>query len=49
MKKDPEIARESGISGVPAFVFNDETLVSGAQPAESFLRVLEKIWQDEKH
>lgn len=43
VKKDLQIARENGISGVPAFVFNDTYLVSGAQPAETLLAVLEKV------
>lgn len=46
VRKDLAIARESGISGVPAFVFADKYLVSGAQPADVFLRVLEKVWSD---
>ena len=42
VKKDLQIARENGISGVPAFVFAEKYLVSGAQPADTLLRVLEK-------
>ncbi|PSR52736.1 DsbA family oxidoreductase [Adhaeribacter arboris] len=36
-------AQQVGISGVPAFIMNDQYLVSGAQPAETFLRVFEQI------
>ena len=43
VKKDLQIARENGISGVPAFVFGEKYLVSGAQPADTLLRVLEKV------
>src|SRR5699024_11289538 len=40
-------AREIGVKGVPFFVFNDKYAVSGAQPTEVFLDVLEKVWIDE--
>lgn len=36
-------AQQVGISGVPAFIINDQYLISGAQPAETFLRVFEQI------
>ncbi len=32
-------AQQAGIKGVPAFIFNDKYLVSGAQPADTFLAV----------
>jgi predicted DsbA family dithiol-disulfide isomerase len=31
-----------GISGVPFFVFNDESAISGAQPVETFISVLQE-------
>ncbi|MES2388297.1 MAG: DsbA family oxidoreductase, partial [Bacteroidota bacterium] len=40
-------ARELGISGVPFFVFNRKYAVSGAQPAEVFLQVLQKLDEEE--
>jgi protein disulfide-isomerase len=41
-------AQEIGVNGVPFFVFNRKYAVSGAQPAESFVQVLNKSfgeWQ----
>ena len=40
-------ARESGISGVPAFVINDQFLISGAQDTETFVRLLSRIQERE--
>lgn len=36
-------AQQAGISGVPAFIFNDKFLVSGAQPAETFVKVFKQV------
>ncbi|MBD1395707.1 DsbA family oxidoreductase [Pontibacter sp. JH31] len=36
-------AQSAGITGVPAFVINDKFLVSGAQPAETFLNVFQQV------
>lgn len=36
-------AQQSGISGVPAFIFNDQYLVSGAQPAETLKNVFSQL------
>lgn len=36
-------AQQSGISGVPAFIFNDKYLVSGAQPAETLKNVFSQL------
>lgn len=36
-------AQAAGITGVPAFVINDKFLVSGAQPAETFLNVFQQV------
>ncbi len=36
-------ARESGITAVPTYVFNDRWAVPGAQDPETFVRVLEKM------
>lgn len=35
--------QRAGISGVPAFIFNDKYLVSGAQPAETFVKVFKQV------
>ena len=39
-------ARALGISGVPAFVFDERYLVSGAQPASVFLQALEQVTRE---
>jgi len=39
---DIAAAREFGLSGVPAFVFDRELLISGAQPVEQLLAALEQ-------
>jgi predicted DsbA family dithiol-disulfide isomerase len=36
-------AQQAGISGVPAFVINDRYLISGAQPTETLVNVLQQI------
>ncbi|PRY11346.1 putative DsbA family dithiol-disulfide isomerase [Pontibacter ummariensis] len=36
-------AHASGITGVPAFIINDQYLVSGAQPAETFQNVFAQV------
>lgn len=41
VNEDINRAREIGVTGVPFFVFNNKYAVSGAQPSESFLQVLE--------
>ncbi|HEX7667682.1 MAG TPA: DsbA family oxidoreductase [Polyangiaceae bacterium] len=46
VKTDLREASQGGISGVPAFIFNDKYLVSGAQPAELLGKVLEKVWEE---
>lgn len=47
VRKDEESASKLRISGVPYFVFNNKYSVSGAQPAELFLEVLEKVKKEE--
>ena len=44
VQADLRQAREYGINGVPFFVFAGKYAVSGAQPVEEFLRVLDKSW-----
>lgn len=36
-------AREMGISGVPAFIFNDKFTLGGAQDVETFVRIMNKV------
>lgn len=40
VRSEESQAQELGITGVPAFVFNRKYLVSGAQPVDAFLEVL---------
>lgn len=40
-------AQQIGVTGVPFFVFNNKYAVSGAQPAEVFGEVLQKVWDEE--
>lgn len=46
VKQDEMQAEQIGVKGVPFFVFNDKYGVSGAQPSETFLEILEKVWQE---
>lgn len=47
VRLDQEQAQEMGIQGAPFFVFNEKYAVSGAQPPEVFMEVLEKVWEEE--
>lgn len=46
MEADVEQAHAYGLSGVPALVYNNKYLVSGAQPYEALVEVAEKAQQD---
>jgi predicted DsbA family dithiol-disulfide isomerase len=46
VRADERQAAALGITGVPFFVFDRKYAVSGAQPAEALLEVLEKVWAD---
>ncbi|MDT0687816.1 DsbA family oxidoreductase [Autumnicola psychrophila] len=46
VKEDEMQAQKIGVRGVPFFVFNSKYAVSGAQASESFLEVLQKVWQE---
>jgi len=48
VEKDKQEAAHIGVKGVPFFVFNNKYGVSGAQPEEAFLEVLEKSWKEFK-
>lgn len=43
---DVDLARTYGLNGVPAMIFNDKYLVSGAQPADVLRQVVERIVQE---
>ncbi len=46
VRTDEALARELGISGVPFFVLGGQLGVSGAQPTDVLLGVLQKAWSD---
>jgi predicted DsbA family dithiol-disulfide isomerase len=46
VRADEEQARAYGISGVPFFVVDRRYGVSGAQPADALLEVLDRAWAD---
>jgi predicted DsbA family dithiol-disulfide isomerase len=41
-----QMNQQRGISGVPFFIINNKYGVSGAQPAETFIKVLTEIGQN---
>lgn len=47
VRADEAAAARLGIHGVPHFVIGGAFGVSGAQPVETMLRVLERVWQKE--
>jgi predicted DsbA family dithiol-disulfide isomerase len=46
VRDDEAEAMEIGVTGVPFFVFDRRVAVSGAQPPETLLHVLERAWSD---
>ncbi|MCR5888276.1 DsbA family oxidoreductase [Hymenobacter sp. J193] len=46
VRHDEYQAHQIGVRGVPYFVFDDKYAVSGAQPAELFEEVLQKVWEE---
>ncbi|WP_216829621.1 DsbA family oxidoreductase [Alkalihalobacterium elongatum] len=44
---DEAKAKNIGVQGVPFFVINDKYAISGAQPTETFLNALQKVWEEE--
>ncbi len=48
VRTDEKLARSYGITGVPFFLINQKYAISGAQPLESFIQALEKVWEEEK-
>lgn len=46
VKQDEMAAQQIGVKGVPFFVFDKKYGVSGAQAEETFLEVLEKVWEE---
>jgi predicted DsbA family dithiol-disulfide isomerase len=48
MMQDIYEAQSVGVQGVPFFVFNNKYAVSGAQPVDTFVQVLTKVWKEEQ-
>ncbi|MFC3747118.1 DsbA family protein [Paenibacillus sp. GCM10012306] len=48
VKADIVEAKKLNISDVPFFVFNNKYTLSGTQPEEVFLNVLNSVWDEEK-
>jgi predicted DsbA family dithiol-disulfide isomerase len=48
VRADERMAQQMGVRGVPFFVINQKYAISGAQPAETFLGALKKVWQEEQ-
>ncbi|MBO0993943.1 DsbA family oxidoreductase [Bacillus sp. SD088] len=48
VRYDENTAQQIGVRGVPFFVVNQKYAISGAQPVETFVGALEKVWQEEK-
>ncbi|MCH8559038.1 MAG: DsbA family oxidoreductase [Balneolia bacterium] len=46
VKKDVARAVETGVRGVPYFVFNDHYAVAGAQPPDVLVRIIEEIKEE---
>ncbi len=46
VQADVDTAQTYGLNGVPALVFDDKYLVSGAQPADVLIRVVNQIAQE---
>lgn len=46
--RDQEEAQAIGVTGVPFFVFDNKYAVSGAQHPDTFLKTLEKAWEEGK-
>ena len=45
---DIDEAQSIGVQGVPFFVFDNKYAVSGAQHVETFVKMLEKVWEEGK-
>ncbi|QHS24461.1 hypothetical protein GWK91_05390 [Virgibacillus sp. MSP4-1] len=47
VRMDERIAHQYRISGVPFFILNQKYAISGAQPLETFISALDKVWEEE--
>jgi predicted DsbA family dithiol-disulfide isomerase len=48
VQQDIAAAQSVGVQGVPFFVFDSKYAVSGAQHVETFVKTLEKVWEEGK-
>ncbi|MEO8252958.1 MAG: DsbA family oxidoreductase [Flavobacterium sp.] len=46
VQEDIQMAQNLGVQGVPFFVFDNKYAVSGAQHQETFVKTLEKVWEE---
>lgn len=46
VEEDMQMAQKIGVQGVPFFVFDNKYAISGAQHVETFVKTLEKIWEE---
>lgn len=46
VQDDIEMAHKIGVQGVPFFVFDNKYAVSGAQHEDTFVKTLEKVWEE---
>ena len=47
VRNDESLAQQYGVRGVPYFVINQKYAISGAQPTETFIGALQKVWEEE--
>ncbi|MEH7158884.1 DsbA family oxidoreductase [Neobacillus drentensis] len=47
VRQDESLAQQYGVRGVPYFVINQKYAISGAQPMETFIGALQKVWEEE--
>jgi predicted DsbA family dithiol-disulfide isomerase len=47
VRQDEALAGQYGVQGVPYFVINQKYAISGAQPTETFIGALQKVWEEE--
>ena len=47
VRNDESLAQQYGVRGVPYFVINQKYAISGAQPTETFMGALQKVWEEE--
>jgi predicted DsbA family dithiol-disulfide isomerase len=47
VRKDESLAQQYGVRGVPYFVINQKYAISGAQPTETFIGALQKVWEED--